>query len=131
MRQPGTRGAIDGTREEATSFSLLVFIISLGTVSTILSLLIITVMLLRRFIHAQRTREQWKLEIQQARHVQQMLIPDRLPELRGLKIESEYRPAREVGGDFFQIFPARQMEVLCLWWGTLPARGYRRACSSL
>ena len=88
-----------------TAFSLFDFQISLGTASTILSLLLVTVMLSRRFLHAQRRREHWKLEIEQARHVQQVLIPAKLPQVAGLIIESEYRPAREVGGDFFQIIP--------------------------
>jgi hypothetical protein len=85
--------------------SLFGFVFYLGQVSTIVSLLIITIMLLRRFVYSQRRQEQWKLEIEQARHVQQVLIPDKLPEIQGLMIESEYRPAREVGGDFFQIIP--------------------------
>ena len=88
-----------------TEFSLFGFQISLGTASTILSLLLVTVMLSRRFLHSQRKREQWKLEIEQAQHVQQVLIPEKLPQVSGLIIESEYRPAREVGGDFFQIIP--------------------------
>jgi hypothetical protein len=88
-----------------TAFSILGFNISLGTLSTVLSLLIITAMLLRRFVHAQRMKELWKLEIQQAQHVQQVLIPNALPKVKGLSIKSEYRPAREVGGDFFQILP--------------------------
>jgi len=79
--------------------------ISLGQIGTILSLLIITVLLLRRFLRSQRERTQWKLEIEQARQVQQMLIPEALPVVPGLAIESEYRPARVVGGDFFQIIP--------------------------
>ncbi len=88
-----------------TTFTILGFAISLGSMSTMLSLLIITVMLLARFITAQRKKEQWKLEIEQARHVQQVLIPNQLPTLNDLQVESEYRPAREVGGDFFQIVP--------------------------
>jgi hypothetical protein len=76
------------------TFNLGGFAISLGTISTILSLLIISVMLLRRFIRAQRTKEQWKLEIAQARHVQQVLIPNKLPQLHDLHIDSEYRPTR-------------------------------------
>jgi serine phosphatase RsbU (regulator of sigma subunit) len=40
-----------------------------------------------------------------ARNVQQYLIPEHLPSTPGLAIESEYRPAREVGGDFFQVLP--------------------------
>lgn len=44
-------------------------------------------------------------DLKQAQEVQQLLIPDRLPQVRGWTIESEYHPAREVGGDFFQIIP--------------------------
>jgi serine phosphatase RsbU (regulator of sigma subunit) len=40
-----------------------------------------------------------------AQKVQQYLIPEHLPHTPGLAIESEYRPAREVGGDFFQVLP--------------------------
>jgi hypothetical protein len=87
------------------TFTVFDFAINLGSISTMLSLLLITVMLLGRFITAQRAKEQWKLEIAQARHVQQVLIPNTLPELNDLHIDSEYRPAREVGGDFFQIVP--------------------------
>ncbi len=88
-----------------TRFNVLGFIISLGTVATVVSLLLVTVMLLMRFFSNQRLKEQWKLEIQQAQHVQQILIPNDLPTVQGLTIESEYRPAREVGGDFFQVLP--------------------------
>jgi hypothetical protein len=88
-----------------TMFVVFGFVIQLGTVATVVSLLIITVMLLRRFIMAQALKEQWKMEIQQAQEVQQLLIPHELPEVTGITIESEYRPAREVGGDFFQILP--------------------------
>lgn len=88
-----------------TAFTVFGFSISLGSLSTIVSLLIITIMLLTRFIAARRAEEQWKLEIAQARHVQEVLIPHKLPQVAGLTIESEYHPAREVGGDFFQIIP--------------------------
>jgi hypothetical protein len=88
-----------------TTFAFLGFAIQLGLIAMVVSLLIITVMLLRRFIQAQALREQWKLEIQQAQQVQQVLIPHELPQVAGLDIDGEYRPAREVGGDFFQIIP--------------------------
>ena len=78
---------------------------ALGTIATVVSLLIITVMLLKRFFLSQRQKEIWKLEIQQAQQVQQILIPNKLPEIPGFTIDSEYRPAREVGGDFFQVLP--------------------------
>ena len=106
-----------------TTTTMLGYSVNLGTVSTILSLLIITVMLLRRFILNQRKKEQWKLEIQQARHVQQVLIPDTLPEIEGLFIESQYRPAREVGGDFFQILPGETSGSALIVVGDVTGKG--------
>ena len=106
-----------------TTFTILGFAISLGSMSTILSLLIITVMLLRRFISAQRMKEQWKLEIAQARQVQQVLIPNKLPELNDLSVESVYRPAREVGGDFFQIVPNGKDGTSLIAFGDVTGKG--------
>jgi serine phosphatase RsbU (regulator of sigma subunit) len=44
-------------------------------------------------------------EFKSARELQQVLIPETLPELPGYAVTSAYRPAQEVGGDFFQIIP--------------------------
>jgi hypothetical protein len=106
-----------------TIFQLMDFRISLGTISTILSLLIITVMLLRRFVLSQRKKEQWKIEIQQARHIQELLIPRKLPEVRGLQIQSEYRPVREVGGDFFQVLPTNSPDSILVVVGDVTGKG--------
>jgi serine phosphatase RsbU (regulator of sigma subunit) len=58
--------------------------------------------------YMQRTaRRQGALEqeLKSARELQQVLIPETLPELPGYAMTSAYRPAQEVGGDFFQIIP--------------------------
>jgi sigma-B regulation protein RsbU (phosphoserine phosphatase) len=57
---------------------------------------------LRRIQDRNRHVEQ---EMAAARSVQQILIPDELPSIPGLRIDSAYLPAQEVGGDFFQILP--------------------------
>jgi len=44
-------------------------------------------------------------EFKSARELQQVLIPETLPSLPGFAMTSSYRPAQEVGGDFFQIIP--------------------------
>jgi serine phosphatase RsbU (regulator of sigma subunit) len=44
-------------------------------------------------------------EYKSARELQQVLIPEALPSLPGFAVTSAYRPAQEVGGDFFQIIP--------------------------
>jgi hypothetical protein len=51
-------------------------------------------------------------EMRNARAVQQVLIPDKIPSVPGFKIESVYKPAGEVGGDFFQILPTRDNGLL-------------------
>lgn len=51
-------------------------------------------------------------ELEAARAVQQVLIPDKVPSLPGFRIESVYRPAGQVGGDFFQILPAARGGLL-------------------
>jgi hypothetical protein len=105
------------------SLTIFGFTIQLGTIATVASLLIITVMLLRRFIMAQALKEQWKMEIQQAQEVQQLLIPAELPEVTGITIESEYRPAREVGGDFFQILPLDTPGTVLIVVGDVTGKG--------
>ena len=104
-------------------FSALGFSITLGQVSTMLALLLVTVMLSRRFLHSERKKEQWKLEIEQARNVQQVLIPDKLPAIKGLTIQSEYRPAREVGGDFFQVIPGTSEGSVSIVLGDVTGKG--------
>jgi serine phosphatase RsbU (regulator of sigma subunit) len=47
-----------------------------------------------------------------ARVVQQVLIPEAIPSVPGFAIESVYKPAGEVGGDFFQIIPTVSGGVL-------------------
>ena len=44
-------------------------------------------------------------EFQNARELQQVLIPESLPNIPGYALSSAYKPALEVGGDFFQIVP--------------------------
>ena len=51
-------------------------------------------------------------EIRAARAVQQVIIPDAIPSVPGFAIESVYKPAGEVGGDFFQILPTPAGGVL-------------------
>jgi serine phosphatase RsbU (regulator of sigma subunit) len=51
-------------------------------------------------------------EMRNARAVQQVLIPEEIPSVPGFKIESVYKPAGEVGGDFFQILPTPEDGLL-------------------
>jgi len=52
-----------------------------------------------------RTRQRFEQELEVARLIQQNFLPKRLPELAGWQIAAYYRPAREVGGDFYDVIP--------------------------
>ncbi len=48
-----------------------------------------------------RARERLEQELQVARLIQQNFLPKHLPELAGWRVAAYYRPARTVGGDFY------------------------------
>ena len=54
--------------------------------------------------HRRRTTAM-EQEFQNARELQRVLVPSSLPVVPGFTLTSAYRPAQEVGGDFFQIIP--------------------------
>ena len=49
-------------------------------------------------------RERIEQELRIARLIQQTLLPKTLPELSGYNVAAYYQPAREVGGDFYDLF---------------------------
>lgn len=106
-----------------TAFFLGGYRISLGTASTLLSLVILTLMLSRRFLLSQRRQARWGYELEQASEVQRLLIPSKVPQVPGLFIEGDYRPAREVGGDFFQIIPNTDDGSVLLIVGDVTGKG--------
>ncbi|HEX4020671.1 MAG TPA: SpoIIE family protein phosphatase [Acidobacteriaceae bacterium] len=101
-------------------------VISISQIAAILSLGIITVLLVRRFLRSQREREQWKLEMEQARHVQSLLVPTTAPRTPGFAVESVYLPASSVGGDFFQVQSADDGSLLVVV-GDVSGKGLQAA----
>ena len=59
----------------------------------------------RHILEQQARRTVLEQELQSAREIQQVIIPETLPSLERFAITSAYTPAQEVGGDFFQILP--------------------------
>jgi predicted ester cyclase len=51
-----------------------------------------------------KERERIEQELQFARRIQQASLPEEVPEPEGWEITPCYRPAREVGGDFYDFF---------------------------
>jgi serine phosphatase RsbU (regulator of sigma subunit)/predicted ester cyclase len=60
---------------------------------------------LRQRLEQERVeRERVEQELQVARRIQQASLPREVPQLEGWRISPLYRPAREVGGDFYEFF---------------------------
>jgi predicted ester cyclase len=58
----------------------------------------------QRLEQEMRERERVEQELRVARSIQQASLPKEVPELEGWQINPYYRPAREVGGDFYDFF---------------------------
>ena len=49
-------------------------------------------------------RERLETEVQLARQIQQTFLPDSLPQVEGWQFAARWRTARQVGGDFYDVF---------------------------
>ncbi|RZT16813.1 serine phosphatase RsbU (regulator of sigma subunit) [Kribbella sp. VKM Ac-2569] len=58
-----------------------------------------------------RTRQRFEQELEVARLIQQNFLPKQLPELSGWQVAACYQPAREVGGDFYDVIPLTDGQV--------------------
>jgi hypothetical protein len=73
-----------------------------GVLLHLVFLLAMCVFLILRFTRARR-REVWLAgELEAARQIQQVLLPDQLDQCAGFLVDCVYQPAEQVGGDFFQ-----------------------------
>jgi sigma-B regulation protein RsbU (phosphoserine phosphatase) len=78
------------------------FAYDIATLYFWVTLLVIIVL---RTVRLAREKAEITAEVEAARTVQQVLIPDFLPQIPGLRVETAYLPAQQVGGDFFQVLP--------------------------
>ncbi|HEY5381111.1 MAG TPA: SpoIIE family protein phosphatase [Acidobacteriaceae bacterium] len=82
--------------------------------------------LIRYFQDVTRRRNTLEQEFLQARELQQVIIPEALPAIAGFTLTSAYKPALEVGGDFFQIIPLTDGSTLVVL-GDVSGKGLRAA----
>jgi hypothetical protein len=94
-----------GQKIRATIFTVSGNSFSARTITAALLFLALIYAVYRYSQEAVRRQNMLEQEFRSARELQQMLIPEALPSLPGFAVTSVYRPASEVGGDFFQILP--------------------------
>ncbi len=93
-------------------FTVLGSPVSAATLSGFLLLLSLVYAVWRYSVESRRTQARLEEEIRNARAVQQVLVPETIPAVAGFQVESVYKPAGEVGGDFFQILPLPEGRLL-------------------
>jgi hypothetical protein len=99
--------------------------VGLADLAGLLLALAVVLLLLRRLLVSLRNQRRMALDVKQAQEVQQVILPPARMTLPGLEIESEYRPALEVGGDFFQIIPHPTDGSLLIVAGDVAGKGLR------
>ena len=74
----------------------------------------VVAVLVFRYARTRTDEERLSAELEAARAVQHVLVPDEIPTVPGFQIECVYKPAGDVGGDFFQILPLAHGELLAV-----------------
>jgi sigma-B regulation protein RsbU (phosphoserine phosphatase) len=68
---------------------------------------------LRRHIEAGRLLRANKREMEEAREIQRRLLPAELPKISGCALHAFWKPAREVGGDYFDAIRLSDSSAAC------------------
>jgi hypothetical protein len=100
--------------------------INASSIAQVLLLISLVYAVYRYIAEDRRKQAALEQEFKNAREVQQVLVPDELPSMPGFAVTSAYRPAQQVGGDFFQIIPLESGSTLVLL-GDVSGKGLRAA----
>src|SRR5277367_3790083 len=99
--------------------------ITMRQATNLLLVVVLAVLLLRRLLLSMREQRRMALDVKQAQEVQQVILPEARAVIPGFVVESEYRPARDVGGDFFQIIPHKNDGSLLIVAGDVTGKGLK------
>jgi hypothetical protein len=68
-------------------------------------LVVVSIAESRRRLRIELDKAALETEMAAAHEIQRLMVPEQLPSAPGCSIDSIYRPAAQVGGDFFQVIP--------------------------
>jgi hypothetical protein len=88
-------------------------------------LLAVLAVLVGRFARTRRDEQRLANEFEAARTVQQLLIPEEIAAIPGFQIATAYKPAQEVGGDFFKVIPMSDGVLIAI--GDVSGKGLQAA----
>lgn len=88
------------------------FRINLGNLGNCFFALSLAVIIVLRSTRIAAREAQIEAEMEAAREVQRIVVPEDIESVPGLAVETAYEPAQQVGGDFFQVIPASDDSLL-------------------
>jgi sigma-B regulation protein RsbU (phosphoserine phosphatase) len=88
------------------------FVLDLGALSNTLFVLSLGMIIVLRSTRISRQQAETEAEMAAAREVQQVILPEQIETIPGFQVDAVYKPAQQVGGDFFQILPASEGALL-------------------
>lgn len=97
-------GLRDALHDLARMRTVGLFVLHGDSFFLVLLLVAVSVSMGRHFFAERKRQQMVEQELQSAREIQQVLLPEAVPPIPGYVVETVYRPAAEVGGDLFQIF---------------------------
>jgi len=115
-----------GNKLSAQLFAVNGNAVTAPVVARTLLLLALIYAIYRNSVDSRRRQAEMEQEFRNARELQQVLIPDAFPEIPGFALTSAYKPALEVGGDFFQIIPLENSSTLMIL-GDVSGKGLKAA----
>jgi phosphoserine phosphatase RsbU/P len=96
-----------------------------GSITGLLNMLSLAVIIIVRSARISRQQALLEGEVAAAQQVQQVILPEKAHTVSGFIVESVYKPAQEVGGDFFQIVPDKTNNSLLIVAGDVTGKGLK------
>jgi hypothetical protein len=108
--------------ESATTFHVGPFSVRLTDVGNWFFWISLGTILVLRTVRISREQARMEGELEAARQVQSVIVPENTDAVPGFSVESVYRPAQQVGGDFYQVWPTAD-DGLLLVLGDVSGKG--------
>jgi hypothetical protein len=115
-----------GQGQRFTHWTISRKISNLGALEFVFLLISIVYAVYRYSVEQSERQGALEQEFRSAQELQQVLIPETLPSFAGYAVTSAYRPAQQVGGDFFQLIAQPDGSAL-LVLGDVSGKGLKAA----
>jgi serine phosphatase RsbU (regulator of sigma subunit) len=108
--------------QAATTHRVGPFTVQLTNIANWLFWISLGLILVLRTVRISREQARMESELEAARQVQKVIVPENNDAVPGFSVEAVYRPAQQVGGDFYQVWPTPE-DGLLLVLGDVSGKG--------